>query len=133
MVLIPKGATDTRDIVLLETLWKVVEALIYTCLHASLQFHDALHGFRAGQGTGTAIMELKLVQELAIVDQDPFLLIFLDLRKAYGTVDRVLLILTFEGYGAGTRLCGLLDTFWSHQKVVPRQNGFHGPASPATR
>ena len=30
-------------------------------------------------------------------------------------------------------LCGLLDTFWDRQQVVPRQNGFHGPAFPATR
>ena len=32
MVLILKGTTDTRGIGLLETLWKVVEALIDTCL-----------------------------------------------------------------------------------------------------
>ena len=31
------------------------------------------------------------------------------------------------------RLCGLLKTFWAHQKVVPRQNGYHGTAFPATR
>ena len=34
LVLIPKGTTDTRVIGLLETLWKVVEALIDTFLHA---------------------------------------------------------------------------------------------------
>ena len=31
LVLITKETTDTRGIVLLETLWKVVEALIDTC------------------------------------------------------------------------------------------------------
>ena len=36
LVLIPKGTTKTRGIGLLETLWKVVEALIDTCLRASL-------------------------------------------------------------------------------------------------
>ena len=56
LVLITKGDTNTKGIVLLETLWKVVEALIDTRLHASLQLHDALHGFRDGRGTGTAIM-----------------------------------------------------------------------------
>ena len=30
----------------------------------------------------TAIMEIKLAQELAIVDQYPLLLVFLDLSKA---------------------------------------------------
>ena len=36
LVLIPKGTTDTRFVGLLETLWKVVEALIDTRLCASL-------------------------------------------------------------------------------------------------
>ena len=35
-----------------------------------------------------AIMELKLAQELASIDQDPIFLLFLDLRKAYDIVDR---------------------------------------------
>ena len=36
LVLITKGTTDTTGIRLLDTLWKVVEALIDTCLRASL-------------------------------------------------------------------------------------------------
>ena len=81
LVVIPKGTTNTRGIGLLETLWKVVEALVYTCLHTILQFHEVLHGFKAGRGTGTAIMELKIAQELASIDQDPLFMVFLDLRK----------------------------------------------------
>ena len=62
LVLIPKRNTDTRGISLLETLWKVVEALIDTRLRARLQIQDVLHGFRYGRGTGAAIMELKIAQ-----------------------------------------------------------------------
>ena len=58
-VLIPKGTTDAHGIGLLDTLWKVVEAIIDTRLHASLQFHEILHGFRARRGTRTYIMEMK--------------------------------------------------------------------------
>ena len=86
--LIPKSTTDTRGVVLLETLWKVVEALIDTHLRASLQFHYVLHWFQIRRGTGTAIMDLKLAQELARVDHDPLLLVFLDFHKAYNTGDR---------------------------------------------
>ena len=71
LVLIPKGTNDKRGISLLETLWKVVEELIDTRLRASLHMHSVLRGFRAGRGTGTAIMELKLAQELDSIDQDP--------------------------------------------------------------
>ena len=52
LVLLTKGTTNTRDIGLLEILWKVLEVLIDTHLHASLQLHDVLHGFRAGRGVG---------------------------------------------------------------------------------
>ena len=69
LVLMTKVTTDTLGIGLLETLWKVVEALIDTRLRASLNMHDTLHGFRDGRGTGTAIMELKLSQELVSIDQ----------------------------------------------------------------
>ena len=68
LVIITKGNTNTRGIGLLETLWKVVEALIETCLRVSLQMNNFLHGFRAGRGTRTAIMELKLAQELASIE-----------------------------------------------------------------
>ena len=51
LILLPKGTTDTRGIILLETLWKVVEALIYTCLCASLKIQDILQGFRSGRGS----------------------------------------------------------------------------------
>ena len=43
---------------------------------------------------GTAIMELKLVQELASVNHDPIFLVFLDLQKAYDNLNRGRLIQT---------------------------------------
>ena len=59
-VLIPKGTTDTRGISLLETLWKVVEALIETRLCTSLQMYCFFHSFRAGIGMGAAVIDLNL-------------------------------------------------------------------------
>ena len=128
-----EGTTNTRGIGLLETLWKEVEALINNHLRASLQMHDVFHGFRAGRGTGMAIIELKLTQDLARIYQDPLFLVLLDLWKAYDTVNRYHLIIKIEGYVAGPRMYGLLETFWECQQVVPRQNGFHGPVFLATR
>ena len=87
--------------------------------------HNFLHGFRYVRGTGTAIMELKLAQELSRIYQDPLFLVFLDPRKAYGTMDQDLLLITLEGYGVVPWLCGILDTFWDCQQVGPRQRSFH--------
>ena len=115
LVLNPKGNTCTRGIGLLDTIWKVVEALINTHLRASLQMHYVLHGLRSGRGTGAAIMVLKLAQELASIDQEPLFLVFLDLRNAYDTVDQDRLLIPMEWYGAGRRMCELLDIFWDCQ------------------
>ena len=45
----------------------------------SVRLHDAIHGLRAGRGIGTEIVEIKLDQELDILDQDPLFLVFIDL------------------------------------------------------
>ena len=71
LVLIPKGITDTWIIGLIETLWKVVGALIDTHLRASLQLYFFLNCFTDGRVMGKAIMELKLAQELSSIDQAP--------------------------------------------------------------
>ena len=76
----------------------MVEVLIDTCLCARLQIHNVLHRFRARRGTGTDIIEIKLAQELIGIDQDPLLLVFLDLRKAYDIVDRDRLLVTLVHY-----------------------------------
>ena len=131
LVLIPKGKTDIRGILLLETLWKLVELIIDTRLRSRLQFRNVLHGFRAGRGTWMAIMELKIMQEPSCVYHDPIFLLFLDFHKAYNTVYRNRLLQTLEVY-AGPRMYVLLETFCDYQQVVPRQNRYHGPALPDT-
>ena len=60
----PERGGDYRGIGLLEPIWKVVEVLMDKRFLA-IEFHDCLHGFLAGRGTGTATMEVKLAQQLA--------------------------------------------------------------------
>jgi len=63
-VLIPKGGGDYRGIGLLEPIWKVVERVIDRQLEL-IALHDSLHGCCTGRGTGTAVIEAKLTQQLA--------------------------------------------------------------------
>ena len=65
MVLIPKRKKEYRGIGLVEVMWKVVAAILHRRLTTAITYHDALHGFRAGRGTGTATLEANLLQKLA--------------------------------------------------------------------
>ena len=65
VVLITKGKKDYCVIRLVELMWKLVTAILNCRLIASITFHNFLHGFRSGRGTGTATLEAKLLQKLA--------------------------------------------------------------------
>ena len=88
MVLISKGKGDYQGIGLVEVMWKVVAVILNLCLTSSITFHDVLHGFRAGRGTGTATLEAKLLQQLAAMWEEVIYVIFLDLTKSYDALDR---------------------------------------------
>jgi hypothetical protein len=79
LVLIPKLSGGTRGIGLLDILWKVCLSVINGRLQESIPLHDSLHGFRKGQGTGTASIDAKLQMQLAHIRGIPLYQIFLDL------------------------------------------------------
>jgi hypothetical protein len=86
MVLIPKGGGEYRGIGLLEPIWKVLERAMDIRLE-NIILYDSLHGCLAGQGTETGIIEAKLVQQLAHLEQAPFFGVFIDLKKAFDAMD----------------------------------------------
>eukprot|EP00978_Attheya_sp_CCMP212_P036377 scaffold164556_cov31-Attheya_sp.AAC.2 len=50
MILLSKRSGDYRGIGLVEAVWKL-RAIINARLKVTIDFHDTLHGFRAGRGT----------------------------------------------------------------------------------
>ena len=88
VILLPKGGKYYQGIGLVEVMWKVVAEILNRRLTASITFHDFLHGFRAVCGTGTATLKAKLLQKLAALREEVLYVIFLDLQKAYGALDR---------------------------------------------
>jgi hypothetical protein len=66
----------------------------------AIELHDSLHGCCSNRGTGTAIIEAKLAQQLSHLEFKPFYGIFLDLWKAFDAMDREWCIMLLEGYGA---------------------------------
>ena len=83
-----------------------------------IKLHNCLHGGLPCRGTGTAIMEVKLQQQLAWVEQAPLYQIYLDLRKAYDALDRGRCLEILAGYGVGPNLLRLQKKFWDDAKMV---------------
>ena len=54
----------------MEVMWKVVAVIINRRFTSSITYHDALHGFREGLGTGTTTLEAKLLQQLASMREE---------------------------------------------------------------
>ena len=75
-----------------------------------------------------AIIEAKLFQQLANIGQVPVFEVFLDLKKAYDTLNRERTLELLRAYGVGDKACTLLAQFWEQMQFMARQSGYHGKA-----
>ncbi len=125
VVLLPKGGGDYCGIGLLDPIWKVIEKVMVSRFSA-LKLHDCLHGGLPQRGTGMAIMEAKLQQQLAWAEQEPLYQIYLDLWKAYDALDWGRCLEILAGYGVRPNLLCLQEQFWDNAKMVCRAGGNNG-------
>ncbi len=109
-VLVPKGGGAYRGIGLLEPIWKVIERVMDRRLEA-IVLHDSLHGCRNQRGTGTAVIEAKLTQQLAHIEQTPFYGVFVDLTKAFYAMDWERCLQLLGEYRAGPKMRRLIRHF----------------------
>jgi hypothetical protein len=99
--------------VLLESIYKLVSLIITRRLTDAIEFHDALHGFQGGRGTATATFELKLLmQHTRNCGVENLYIIFLDLNKAYYSLDRDSTMAILKGYGVGRNLLAFIKRIW---------------------
>jgi hypothetical protein len=89
----------------------------------AFDLYDSLHSCRDKHGTGTAGIETKLAQQLAHLEQAPFYGVFLDLKKAFDSMDRERCLLILEGYGVGPRMIRLIQNFWRNAVLVCQASG----------
>ena len=64
------GKKDYHGIGLVEVMWKVAAEILNRRLTASITFHDFLHGFWAGRGTGTTTLKAKMLQQLVALREE---------------------------------------------------------------
>ena len=111
---------------MVEVMWKVVAEILHRRLMTAITYHNALQGFRAGRGTGTATLEAKLLQQLAAMREEVLYVIFFDLTKAYNALDRSRILDILEGYRVVLRARRLLRAYWRKSTMVARAGGYFG-------
>jgi hypothetical protein len=128
LVLIPKSEFfKFRGITLLEVLYKLWAMIVYRRAMKVIHFHPGIHGFCRRRGCSTAILECKLEMQLAAFQSVPYYQVFLDLAKAFDSIDRDRLLDILAGYGFGPNVLRFLRRNWANARVVLRQMGYFGP------
>ena len=123
LVLITKDESFLWCIGIIEVLWKLVEIIINKSLKYSIEFCNALHGFRSGRGTGTTTIEEKPLHKIDVMWQQTLYDIFLDIHKAYDTLNMQRALNITVSCGVGERTIRLLRQYRKGQKMVVWASG----------
>ena len=126
MFLIKKGGREYRGIGLVDTTWKVFKSILNSRLQIYIVLHDVLHGFLQRRGTGTAAMEVKMEQLLAGIFHKTLFQVFIDVRKAYDSLDIGRCMEILRGYVLVPKLQQILQWYWDGQRVVPKSGKYYG-------
>ena len=89
-------------------------------IRAAARFHDVLHGFQVGQVTRTTSLKSKLLHQLVVMREEVLYKVFLDLQKAYETLDQYRCMDILVGYGVDLRMERILKDYWDHLPIVAR-------------
>jgi len=129
LVIIPKDdCGGVRGIGLLEVIHKLISKIITLRMTNAISFCEQVHGFRKKRGTFTAIGETKIRMQMATCTSETLYQVYLDLSKAYDSIDRGRVLLLLEKYKVGPRIRKYIETVWENQRFVLRQSQFYSKA-----
>ena len=111
-----------RPISIISPIAKVFESILGSKIRHYLESNNILHsaqnGFREGRSCNLALQTLVDYCKLNLDQKKHVIAIFLDLSKAFDTVDHELLILKLEKYGFGVQSIGLIESYLSNRYSV---------------
>ena len=85
---------------------------------------DCQFGFRHGRGTTQAVVKLLSYILPAYHEKKYSACFFLDLRKAFDTIDHKILIQKIQHYGFRGQCCAYLKSYYNSRKQVVYLNGY---------
>ena len=95
--------TNYRPISLLSNINKIIEKLMHERLYSFLEKHSCIYelqfGFRSKHSTGHALTDLTEAIRMAMDESSYAIGVFIDLQKAFDTVDHEILLSKLDHYG----------------------------------
>jgi hypothetical protein len=127
----PTDMNNYRGISVLPVLAKLFEKLLADQITdyfvANNLFYSGQHGFRKGHSCETALHELLSDLNIARDLKKIVLLLFIDFRKAFDTVDSSLLIIKLLNYGFEPQAIALIKSYFSGRQQVIKQSDQNCP------
>ena len=123
LMILKWGGNNLRGIGLVEVLWKSIYGIINLQISHSIQLYDALHGFCAGRGMGTATLEENLLKQIIAMRETFLHSIFLDILNACDALDRDQCLDILVGCVVGPRTLRVLWTYWVRLHMVVKAGG----------
>ena len=124
----PLNFSNYRPISLLSNINKIFEKLVYSRLYSFLNLHNSIYdlqfGFRAKHSTNHALISLTESIREALDNGNFACGIFIDLQKAFDTVDHFILLKKLEHYGIRGRANEWFQSYLSNRQQFVSINGF---------
>ena len=117
---------DFCGIGLVEVLWKATTGIINRRLTEAITYHNSLHGFWTGWGTGITILKANVLHHLTYTKEAVLNNVFLDLLNLYNVLDRYRCLKILAGYGVVPRALQILQTYWDRLWMVANACGYFG-------
>ena len=124
-----KDVNNYRPISLLSTFSKIMEKLMASRLNNFLELHSILYpkqfGFRAGASTTHSLIDITETIKKTMEDKKYGCGVFIDLKKAFDTVNRDILLLKLEHYGIRDIALSWFKSYLSNRTQYVHINGIN--------